>query len=239
MTESLDSEMAHFTSLVEASGPSPSSVVAELRAREAGLERERCGPSQDLERRNQAMIALERRDVFDNGTGGSATPTPTPTTPTSTTTDGKTNANANTDKNNAGTKTSTGPSTNGQSATATARSSPSVFGLRKEKRYLHKRVKMYDELTRQRLRFIDGRQTEADEGVCRLEQALVVCNVSRSDALIPLDVFNLQNCRPLFCFRRPPWSYCSMEVVLQQYKGYLWRQNIQSFFVSYVFAQSD
>lgn len=168
MTASLDPEIARFTSLVDASGPSPSSVVDELRAREADLEEDLRGPSRELARRDQKLIAFEQRDVFGEAVGGSASINTDSTSNTDSTTNTDTDSNA----------------TNELSATATP--SSSVGGLREEKqhtlreekRYLRKRIKMYNELTRQLLRVIDRRQTAAEEDICRLEEAMVVCNVS-------------------------------------------------------------
>lgn len=97
MTGSLDSQVAHFTSMIEAVGPSPSSAVDELRALEADLEKEIRGPSRDLERRYQELVALKQRDVFEKrvAVGSAATNTNTgadtdANTPTTTTTDGNT-----------------------------------------------------------------------------------------------------------------------------------------------------
>ena len=139
LTGGLDPEMARFTSLIDAAGPSPSSVVDELEARDADLEEEVRVRSQDLERRHHEYLASERVDGFEEGVGGCAITTIT---------------------------------------NADEQASPSVSGLREEERYLHDRVKMYDELTQQLLRFVDGRQTAADENIRRLEETLVTCNVS-------------------------------------------------------------
>ena len=145
MTGSLDPDMARFTSLIDAAGPSPSSIVKELEARNADQEEEGRGPWQDLERRHQEFLASERREGLEEGVGGSAITTIT-------------NDNSLTN--------------------ADEQASPSVSGLREEERYLRDRVKMYDGLTQQLLRFIDGRQTAADENIRRLEETLVTCNVS-------------------------------------------------------------
>ena len=158
MTESLDPEMARITSLVDAAGPSPSSVVSEFETRQADLEKEEgCSPSHELERKIQELVASEWCDGLEEGVGGSATTTTT------------TNINTNTNEHS-------NTSNNEQSTAAT--SSPSVSGLREEKRYLYKRVEMYNGLTEQLLRYIDGRQTAADEHIHRMEEALVACDVS-------------------------------------------------------------
>lgn len=184
MTASLDPEIARFTSLVEASGPGPSSVVDELRAREADLEEDLRGPSRELARRDQKLIAFEQLDEFEKGVGGSGT----------TNTDTNRTGNTDTDDNSNTDTSSSNTTTNELSATATT--PPSSVGglteerrctLREEKRYLRKRIKMYNELTRQLLRVIDRRQTAADEDICRLEKALVVCNVRPLFSSFPLE----------------------------------------------------
>ena len=167
MTESLDPEMARITSLVDAAGPSPSSVVSEFKTRQADLEKEEgCNPSHELEQKFQELVASELRDGLEEGVGGSAT-TITPTNTTTTTTTNEHSASTNTNFNS---------SNNEQSTAAT--SSPSASGLREEKRYLYKRVGIYNGLTEQLLRFIDGLQTAADEHIHRMEEALVACDVS-------------------------------------------------------------
>lgn len=203
MTKSLSNEKARIISLVDAAGPSPSSVVVELEARQACLEEEEeCGPSHELELRIQELVSSERREGFEEGVGGSATTT-TPTntstngneqsanTNTNTTTDTNTPTNTNdqsTTTNDQSTTTSDqsattsdqsanfNTSTSEQSATVTS-SSPSVGGLLEEKRHLCKRLKTYNILTEQLIESIDDRQADTEENIRRTEKALLACNV--------------------------------------------------------------
>lgn len=160
--KSFEVELESLHARLEAAGPNPASAVDDHKARAGRVEGEVGVRLEEFTRRSDEIIDPGRSYGFA-GVRGSAT---------------SANSTANTHPDT-GTNAKNNVITSNASETSPATREQSISELRAENKHLCRRIKMHQDLADDALRFIDGHQQAADQNVRFLEEALVVCDVSR------------------------------------------------------------